>query len=177
MNHTTIKTGYVLMAFLLAQFGGTFYQESLGAPLGDKMIPTVSGLDFDKVSFSIDTVPEFTDQLYARALKQLMNAGLYRGEKKGSSSEKTASLILRLDPIPIENCPGRFMYVSKLELWETVIPERNSKITVQSVTWSYGLSIPTIIYDVPFEQLQADLDRYLFEFIRAYKMGNPGKRD
>ena len=148
---------------------------SQDTPLGEKMIPTVSGLDFNKVSFWVDTQPEYTEKLMSFGIKKLTEAGLYtKPYDSVPHSERLAALILTLNPISIgEKSPGKVLYIQKLELWEDVSPVRNTKLTVQSVTWSYGLPIPIIKDRVTINELEADADRLLSEFIRSYRMGNP----
>ena len=110
-------------------------------------------------------------------MKQFTKAGLSQPDQSRPTNDAIATLMLTLDTIPLdESCPGKALYVQKLELWEKVIPARNSNISVPSVTWSYAMPIPIIVDRVSIEQLETDLDRHLFEFIRSYKMGNSTKK-
>lgn len=177
MARLKFKLRLVVTLLLLCVCEDASLTESRSADLGERMIPTVTGLDFEKVQLFIDSRPEFTDRFYARAISQLTKAGLLKGDRSKKALEKSATLMLTLDPRPLDGaCPSKVMYVKKLELWEKVYPARNEGISMPAVTWSYGLDIPVITDNVSLDQLEADLDRFLFEFIRAYKMGNPGKQ-
>jgi hypothetical protein len=165
-----------LMAiFFLIFDGGIALSDSLKSIEADDMIPTTRGLNFDKITFLVLTEPRFRERLRLRAIGQLTKAGIYNKKNEAIlNSEKLGTLRLTLETRPLnEECTGKFMYKENLELWETVHPERNPSLRVHSVTWSYGLATPAVVDKVTIEQLEADLDKLIFEFIRAYKMGNP----
>ena len=167
----------MLVTSLLLLIGIGCFEEAKSTTQEERMIPSVAGLEFDKVGFFVSGPPEYMDRLYARAMKQFTKAGLSQPDQSRPTNDAIATLMLTLDTIPLdESCPGKVLYVQKLELWEKVIPARNSNISVPSVTWSYAMPIPIIVDRVSIEQLETDLDRHLFEFIRSYKMGNSTKK-
>ena len=177
MKGQKLKRVLILILFQLTPLGEAYLANSEVTNPGERMIPTVTGLDFDKVELFVAVPSEFTDRLYGRAVKKLSEAGLYKASNGKANAEKIATLRLELDTIPLdEKCRGKVMYVKKLELWEKVFPERNPGISASAVTWSYAAPIPVIVDRVSVEQLEADLDKYIFEFITAYKMGNPPKK-
>jgi hypothetical protein len=167
------KIGLVVIFVLLVDPNSE--EQVLRAEIG---VPTVTGLSFDDVEFVLWTEYEYHDRLYARAIERFKEAGLYnKTDGIKTPQEKAPELVLRLESAPFgEVCPGKIMYVEKLELWERVRPVRNPQISSWSVTWSFGLPTPSITDKVTIEQLEADLDRLIKEFIIAYKMGNPIKK-
>lgn len=166
------KSLIILVVFLLTFVVGTTVKTSKGAATDEKIVSTVSGLDFDKVAFLIITRPEFRERLNKRADDQLTKAGLLKPNRTGPNPERPAALILTLNPISLDEIsPGKIMYVQKIELWEEISPLRNPEVHFQGITWSYGNSNPTITDKVTVGQLEDDLDRFMSEFIRSYKMG------
>lgn len=166
----------VLILGILLFYKGKSYisKQSRGPKEGRVLTPTVAGLDFDTVYFDVDTQPEFTKELYSYGLEKLEKAGLIRQENR--DKKRVSTLILTLNPIPLgEKAPGKVMYLKKLELIENVSIMRNPKITTPASTWKYESVVPQIADAdaVTIKQLEADADRFLFEFIRAYKIGNP----
>ncbi len=163
---------------LLILAGGTVPGDG-GGVQAEVAIPTVTGLDFDKVEFVLWTQHEYHDQLYARAIEQFRKAGLYsRTDGTETHQDKIATLTLALDVTPLdETSPAKFMYKKKLELREEVIPTRNPKVHFSAVTWSLASQEPISTDRVTLEQLKDDLDQMLYQFILAYKMGNPSKNN
>ena len=177
MNELRFKFFLIGILLLLVPFGicrSNVYAEN--QTHHESMVPTISGLDFNKTSFFIASKPEFLDRLYKRAKQHFIQAGLYKEKQGDRNSGKVGSLLLelRVDPIEIDG-QKKFMYQQGLKFQEKVVPVRNPNISVTSVTWSYGTPRPIIVDSVSIEQLETDLDELITEFIRAYKLGNPDK--
>jgi hypothetical protein len=167
-----------VLVFLIFLLGIVQYPSEGGSPSGpkDKLISSVTKLDFDKVGFWLDTEPEYRKVLLSLAIEKLTAAGLYTEPYKGipSPEERIGLLKLTLRSYPLdEENAGKVLYERRLELWEPVAPVRNPELRIESVTWSYGLSRPIVRDQITLSELEEDLDRYLSEFIRSYRMGNP----
>ena len=159
----------VVAAFLLT----TEVVATSGELAPERRIPTTWKLDIRQVALVVVTKPEYTKRLHERAAKKFKEAGLKIGEHLESSREPAATLVLTLEPNSLESiCPGKFLYDRKLEIEEYVIPERNDKLRVRALTWSL-IGGPTVTGDLTIEQLETDLDEYIYQFIIAYKFGNP----
>jgi hypothetical protein len=157
--------------FLLVLVGGAELHEGDSVSQAEPFIPTNTGLDFNQVEVFVHTEHEFWGPLVQHTIGQLTKAGLIDVERR-KVTKKTVTLELTLDPIPLDQvCPGKVMYVKKLELWETVHPERNPRITARSVTWSEAPTSPDVTNRLTIEQLKADADGYLANFIATYKLG------
>ena len=143
-------------------------------PRGEPMIPTITGLDFAKVRIVVFAAYAFIDKLQERAEKRL-EAEL---GPRDMNAEPVGSLIINL------NCKPRviagheiFQCQSNLEFKERVIPVRNvkmppeSRIVAPATTWAYYAPMPDIRESISIEELEADLDECIEEFIRAYKLG------
>jgi hypothetical protein len=139
-------------------------------------IPTITGLDFDKVAVVVISQPNLTSRLRNKAIQQLTQAGLYKTNRSGPDPEHPMSLIITLDVSPVDNVPDKVIYDQKIEFEEEVSPRRDPKIHFPAVTWFYGIKTPYLTSKVTIEQLEGDLDQLLKEFIRSYGFGNPEKK-
>ncbi|MDC4225453.1 MAG: hypothetical protein MPW14_19335 [Candidatus Manganitrophus sp.] len=174
MRHLSVVI--ILISLLLSVGESYFIGGGAIAKEGRVLTPTVAELDFDTVRFNVDTQPEFRERLYERGIELLEKSGLYKNDHQREAKEKVAILILTLNPFPLkEKSPGKVMYIRKIELIERVSIVRNPKITIPRSTWTYEDPIPSIRDTITIEQLETDLDQFLSEFIRAYKLGNPNK--
>ena len=177
-RHRTLETGFGLSLLLLlfspVDISLLAAQEE---PVRDfHMIYDLSfkDVDFNKIMLSVTSNPEFKGRLQARAQKHLFDAKLYTGDGPFETLPIGAlEITLRADPI--EGCaPPKFLYRRKVELVEDVVPVRTN-IPIRMGTWFYGFPESFIAENMTIERLEADLDRLIGEFIRAYKMANPGR--
>lgn len=161
-------------------FFGIDHSLSESAPFEERknLVPTITKLDFDKVDFWLDGDNEVRLILNSLAKEKLTAAGLYTKPYQGvPPSERIAVLKMTLRSHPLnEGDPKNVMYQKKLELWETVVPVRNPDLRIDAVTWSYGPPSPEIRDTITLQEFKEDLDRYLSEFITAYKMANPDRK-
>lgn len=136
-------------------------------------VPTVAKLNFSQVHFYVRTQPDLEKRLTTRALARFQKAGLTPADPGNKSSRVIATLILTLDPRPLGPiCPGKVMYDNRLQLFEDVVLARNSEMNVEAITWSLAPGVPSIANPMPIEQVEQDLDKYIDQFIVAYKLGN-----
>src|SRR3990172_5659249 len=90
---------------LLILLDGTYFQEKQIVAQAERLIPTVTELDFNKVRFVLWTKHEYHERLYARAISQLTEAGLYNKSnrsKADTDKEGAPVLELTLDPKPLD---------------------------------------------------------------------------
>lgn len=170
--------GLAVVIFMTLFFGIDYFpSESAPFEARDNLVSSIAKLDFDKVDFWLVSDSEFRKRLSSLATEKLTSAGLYTKPYQGvPSSERIAVLKMTLNSYPLsEDISRKVMYQRRLELWETVVPVRNPDLKIDSVTWSYGPSRPEIRDPITLPELEEDLDRYLSEFIRSYRMGNPKK--
>lgn len=71
-----------------------------------------------------------------------------------------------------KTCPGKYLYIRKLELWEDVGVSRIGSRQLRAVTWSRDFPLPAIIEKISEEQLQSDAERLIEEFALDYRQGN-----
>lgn len=71
-----------------------------------------------------------------------------------------------------QTCPGKYLYIRKLELWEDVRVSRIGSRPLRAVTWSRGFPLPVIVEMISEEQLQSDAERLIEEFALDYRQGN-----
>ena len=143
-------------------------------PTADWMIPTITGLDFAKVSFVVSAPREFQDRLQERAEKQL-EAEL---GPRDMNAEPVATLTLDLDCRP-EVIAGHGILQCRREfrLEERVIPVRNvnkppgRRPQPWATTWLYYVPMPDIRESISIEELEAEADKFIEQFIIAYKLG------
>ena len=143
-------------------------------PTADWMIPTITGLDYAKVRLRVMAPRELRDRLRERAEKQL-EAAL---GPRDMNAEPVGTLILDLDcrPSVIAGCKI-FQCVRELRFEEKVVAVRNLKMGegnrpwTWATTWAYYAPLPDVRETVSIEELEADLNRSIKEFITAYKLG------
>ena len=143
-------------------------------PSVDWMIPTTTGLDFAKVSFIVYAPEEFRDRLQERAEKQL-EAEL---GPRDMNAESVATLTLDLDCRPeVIADHGILQCRRELRLEERVIPVRNvnkpqgRRPQPWATTWLYHSRMPDIRESISLEELEAEADKFIEQFIIAYKLG------
>src|SRR3989338_2641782 len=140
LNKAKIQRLSLIVVSLLTFMLGIDHYPSESAPFEtrDNLVSSLTKLDFDKVDFWLDADPEFRKMLSVLAIEKLTAAGLYtKGHRRSPPSERVAFLQLTLRSYPItDDKAGKVMYRRMLELWETVIPERNPELKIDSVTWS-----------------------------------------
>jgi hypothetical protein len=145
----------------------------------DKMVTVMKDLDFSKLHFVVYAQPEFRAILQARGREKLKQAGIYKGE---STRPSNMSLVLNLRTYPTDEmpemgkgCAGKVIFQPHITFMEPVIIPRNQLQIEWTNTW--GVEQAAVVRDpVPIEELERTLDEYLDQFIMAYKMGNPGKK-
>lgn len=74
-------------------------------------------------------------------------------------------------------CPGKKLYIFKLELWEKVViprlPVTEFPIWIaRTVTWSRTLPLPIIVESLSEDKIWRDVDHMLREFAEDFKIGN-----
>lgn len=147
----------------------------------------LTNLEAKQIDFELSPGAPYgtTDRLFRRASKKLKEAGFLEVLAGNAQGEQfKARLVLSLDvkdlgqdgvfPLLGKTCPGKNLYMQKLELWEMLFVKRNPEQQVYGVTWQRSVPLPVILDDVPIERLEADLDRLIGEFIDDYKAGNEG---
>ena len=144
-----------------------------GMAVSDANVPTTQNLDLSQVRLVIETSPEFKARFYDRTMNLFAKAGLHLPSPDQPLSPPAATLKLTLNPTPIgDTCPGHVLYGPSLALIEPVIVSRNLEV-MHDITWS-SYTPPQVRAPVPVEELETDLDGYVYHFIAAYKVGNPG---
>ena len=143
-------------------------------PTADWMIPTIAGLDFTKVSFVVFAPREFRDRLQERAEKQL-EAELGPTD---INAETVGTLILNLNCLPSVIAGHKiFQCNRKLEFEERVVAVRNLEMGegnrpwAWATTWAYHATMPDIRESISIEELEAEADKFIEQFITAYKLG------
>ena len=134
---------------------------------------TTQNLDLRQVQFVVVASPEVRARLYDRTMTLFAKAYLPLPHAGDSNSPAKATLILTLDPQPLDaSCPDKVLYRPSLLLVEPVIIQRNS-VVMNDTTWL--LETPTQVREpVEISKLETDLDRLIQQFITDYKVGNPG---
>lgn len=74
-------------------------------------------------------------------------------------------------------CPGKKLYISKLELWEKVViprlPVKESPIWIsRTVTWSRALPLPIIVESLSEDEIWRDVEKMLWDFAEDFEPGN-----
>lgn len=97
----------------------------------------LTNLESKQVEFELSVVPRGTsDRLFQRASKKLVEAGFSGAVSGGFRSEQFGPrLVLSLEvkdlgeegvlPFLGKTCPGKKIYMQKLELWENFVIKRN----------------------------------------------------
>ena len=148
-------------------------------PTADWMIPTTTGLDFAKVRFIVSAPEEFVDRLQERAEKQL-EAELGPRDMN-AESVGTLRLDFSCEPEVIAG-HGILQCRRELRLEERVIPVRNvnkpqgRRPQPWATTWLYHSPMPDIRESISIEELEAEADKFIEQFIIAYKLGQWWKK-
>ncbi len=150
MNRTYQGLGALTLSLLLC--ASSLYAQEPGKVLMEgypPLIPTVAKLNFERVSFFLDTDPQYDDRLQERALAQFAKAGLYpAGSRKSpgqNEAEPVATLTLTLRPRPLDAlCKDKVFYEPSLKMEEYVSPERYPDLRVLSVTWAFFKDGPPV---------------------------------
>lgn len=130
-------------------------------------------LDFTKSAFRIHTQPGLENRLEKRALARLKRAGLEPVDWKHKGPVE-AVLVLTINPIPIdEDCPQKVLYDSKLQLMDDMILKRDPEMELEVITWSYAPGHPSVVDRMSVEKLEAEVDRYINQFIVSYGLVLP----
>lgn len=135
---------------------------------GEGMISILRILDFSKISFHVETQPQYEQLLHDRALARLKANGL-EPVKASYKGPVDASLVLTLNPIPLsDSCPGKVLYDHKLELLDDITLRRDPQIHLERPTWIFGPAGPSVVDAMTAESLLADVDKYINQFIVSY---------
>lgn len=136
-------------------------------------VATTQNLDLNQVQFVVVASPEVRARLYDRTIILFAKADLPLPHAGDSHTPATATLILTLDPHPLDvSCPDKVLYRPSLLLVEPVIIQRNS-VVMNDTTWLLETR-PQVREPVEISELETDLDRLIQQFITDYKVGNPG---
>ena len=148
-------------------------------PTADWMVPTIAGLDFAKVRFLVYAPREFRDRLRERAEKQL-EAEL---GPRDMNAESVGTMILDLYCGPSVIADHEILQCRRgLEFEERVVAVRNLKMGegnrpwAWATTWSYHSTMPDIRESISIEELEAEADKLIKEFIVGYKLGRWWKK-
>lgn len=148
----------------------------------------LTNLDVTHVEFSMAPMGggKGYNHLYARAIQKLKDAGLYHPTKGIAGPGKHPLLVLNLkvldlgpdSPLPDmgNTCPGKWLYMQKIEMWEDVYTQRNPHTRIWTISWQRIVPYPIIVDSIPMERLEADVDSLIGEFIADYKQGNVSKK-
>ncbi len=128
-------------------------------------------LNLSKVKFS-GWAGRYTNQIDSRARKQLERANLQFISNPDSHTSRTLRLSLSSWPAR-EECPNKVLYEASLVLTERAQIKRNPKLYVWSDTWSRRKL--TVLDAVSLEQLKADQEDLIADFILSYRTANPDK--
>lgn len=151
--------------------------------------PRLVNLDLSQVEFVMSPIgddKETYNQLSAHAVKTLTQAGLHlHSDYSPSTSDLRPNLRVSLQIFDLSDtgaiphlgktCPGKWLYMQKIELWEYVFTKRNPDYPVWTVTWGRAIPLPIVDGKPTIESLENALDRYLGEFIADYKQANRPK--
>jgi len=80
-------------------------------------------------------------------------------------------------PRDLKICPGKKLYIRKLELLEKVViprlPVTESPIWIaRTVTWSRALPLPIIVESLSEDEIWRDVEKMLLDFAEDFKQGN-----
>lgn len=112
---------------------------------------------------------KYSGQIGHRATKQLEQAGLHFLSTPDSHTSR--HLRLRLASRPTEECLNKVLYTATLLLTEKALIARNQKIYAWVETWRQRKV--AIVESVSLEQLKADQEALIADFISSYQSANP----
>lgn len=134
-------------------------------------VEATRNLDLDRVALVVVSAPGVQRELYDRAAALFLQAGLPLAASRQSETA-TATLMLTLDPHRIgDACPGHILYTPSLALRESVTIPRNRAV-IMDTTWLLGTDT-YVSPEAPMSRLEADLDRFVTQFITDYRAANP----
>lgn len=144
----------------------------------------LTNLKIDQVVVSSWLPRDKSQQLYDRAIKHLAEAGIHP-KRRTPVALGYPSLTVTFDALDLSKTgpnalsgntlPGKWLYRQKLEVWEYVYTKRYPNKPIEAVVCSITGGFPKIVGDVPFEELQTDLEWLLDQFILVYKGEPDGK--
>jgi hypothetical protein len=136
---------------------------------------TAEELDLSRVRLVVVASTELKEALHHRTLALFKSAGLSLPDSDSSQAPRLATLTLALNPQPLTDiCPGKVLYAPSLALTEPVTIQRTNAV-IQDSTWLFE-STKQVREPVTVEQVEADLDGLINQFIADYKAANPLNR-
>jgi hypothetical protein len=136
---------------------------------------TTEELDLSRVRLVVVASTELKEALHNRTVALFKSAGLSLPDSGSSKAPRLATLTLTLNPQPLTDiCPGKVLYAPSLALTEPVTIQRTSAV-IQDSTWLFGSSLQ-VREPITDEQIEADLDGLINQFIEDYKAANPQDR-
>ena len=133
---------------------------------------TTEELDLSRVRLVVVASTELKEALHNRILALFKSAGLSLPDSDSSQAPRLATLTLTLNPQPLTDiCPGKVLYVPALALTEPVTIQRTSTV-IQDSTWLFDTT-RQVREPITAEQIEADLDGLINQFIADYKAANP----
>jgi hypothetical protein len=190
-NHATSCFGTRL-------FGALLLGLVVGAPsFVSAQYPVLENLRDTEIVFDFD-VPQFLAQKEKQAMRILRDAGVRIAahldtqlplDKRAPWLQLTVRVIdlgkwpiidtSKTPAVPrdLNICPGKKLYIHKLELWEKVViprlPESEPPTSiVRTVTWSRTLELPIIVESLSEDKIWRDVDHILRDFAEDFKQGN-----
>lgn len=133
---------------------------------------TTEQLDLSGIHLVVVASTELKEALHNRALALFKSAGLSLPDSGSSQAPRLATLTLTLNPQPLTDiCPGKVLYAPALALTEPVTILRTSTV-IQDSTWLFETT-RQVREPITAEQIEADLDGLINQFIADYKAANP----
>ena len=156
----------------------------LPMPSGNAQYPLLHNLKPIEIRLELHTGRALDARsLHKRALRILTDSGTLVQEGVDHTDDNGPLLKLTIDLVDLgkegvipqlgKTCPGKYLYLRKLELWEDVTVDRLPKFRFRVVTWSRTLPLPIIVDSTIQEQLNNDAERLLKEFAADFIQGNP----
>ncbi|UVT19089.1 MAG: hypothetical protein H8K03_14905 [Nitrospira sp.] len=190
-NHATFRRGACLFGTLL--LGVVVCVPSFA----NAQYPVLENLRETEIEFDFD-VPQFLAPKKEQALRILRDAGVRiaahlntqlpldklppwlqltvrvidLGEWSVIDTSKTPAV-----PRDLKLCPGKKLYIRKLELLEKVViprlPVKESPIWIsRTVTWSRALPLPIIVESLSEDEIWRDVEKMLRDFAEDFEPGN-----
>ncbi len=75
------------------------------------------------------------------------------------------------------SCGEKWLYDAKIELWEHMYSSRNPEQPVYSQIWGQYHKYPTFKEYLEYEDVRAELEDMLLQFITDYRLANPKSSD
>jgi hypothetical protein len=182
-NHATFRRGARL-------FGALLLGLLVCAPsLASAQYPVLENLRETEIEFDFD-VPQFLAPKKEQALRILRDAGVRIAAHLNTQlplDQLPPWLQLTVRVIDLGKdgylsglaglCPGKKLYISKLELLEKVViprlPVKESPIWIsRTVTWSRALPLPIIVESLSEDEIWRDVEKMLWDFAEDFEPGN-----